>query len=181
MSERERQLDETTGTGFDLDTEIDADTDLDFDFDSDSEKGPMVRETTARESTAEKSDSERSGRLRRRLGSLFSVRAFGLSLVFAVGGAVLASSVVPLGPGWILGVVVAAFLYGLGADARRYPELVLAGALAGGGWALLGNAALAVFGLGFPIVALGALVGGVAGAIGHYFGHDLRDGLTRDL
>ena len=59
--------------------------------------------------------------------------------------------------------------------------LLEVGALAGGGSVLLGNFLIALLGGGLTIVAFGAAGGAVAGVLGHYFGRDLRHGLTRDL
>jgi len=133
-------------------------------------------------SAAETPEAGAGTRLRSRARSLFSTRGFGVGLVLSLGGAALAGSLVPLGfAGEPLGVFAGAFLYGLGTETRRYLELALAGALAGAGSALLGNVALSVLGVGLPLVAAGAVAGLAAGVTGHYFGRDLRDGLTREV
>lgn len=87
-----------------------------------------------------------------------------------------------LGPvGDLLGIVAGTFLSGVATSRRHYVESGLAGLVAGGTATLLGNLALSLVGVGLPLVAVGAAAGGLAGLVGHYFGRDLRDGLTRDL
>jgi hypothetical protein len=117
-----------------------------------------------------------------RLESLISPTAVLVAVVLSVLGTLLVGSIPLLGfGGELLGVAVAGFLYGLVANARHYLELALAGALVGGGFALLGNLVLTLLGAGIPLVAVGVVGGAVAGVVGHYFGRDLRDGLTREI
>jgi hypothetical protein len=88
----------------------------------------------------------------------------------------------PLGGlGGLIGVALAGFGLGLFPGATRYVELALAGVVAGGVGAFLDHLVLTVVGVGLPLVAFGALSGGLAALVGHYFGNDLRRGLTRDL
>ncbi|PSQ90465.1 MAG: hypothetical protein BRD30_04700 [Bacteroidetes bacterium QH_2_63_10] len=81
----------------------------------------------------------------------------------------------------LLGIALGALLYGVGASRRHYTESTLAGAAVGGVLALLGNLVLSLTGIGVPLIAVGAVGGGLAGLIGHYLGRDLRDGLTREV
>lgn len=121
-------------------------------------------------------------RVRAGVGRFVSGRALLFALVTAVVGAVLVGGAVPLGAiGNLLGVFVAAFAYGTAASTSRYLENGLAGGLVGGAFALLGNLTLSLLGPGVPILAVGFVAGALAGGLGHYFGRDLRDGLTRDL
>lgn len=121
-------------------------------------------------------------RIRESAGNVVSGKALVLSLVLVVGGMVVGGWQLPLDTiGGLLGIVVAAFLYGVGSEVRHYVELALAGAIAGGGSALLGNLVLSLLGVGIPAVAFGAITGALAALVGHYFGRDLRDGLTREL
>ncbi|MEF8813540.1 MAG: hypothetical protein V5A55_06945 [Halovenus sp.] len=163
MSERDRQLER------DIDVDVGVDTGID----------EPVGETAAEDTTA--SEGVR-GRLRSGTSSLVSSTGLVVALVLSVGGAVLLSGVPLLGTvGELLGILVAGFIYGLVGEARRYLELAVAGALVGGGFAVLGNLTAVLLTVGVPLVVLGAVGGAVAGVVGHYFGRDLRDGLTRDL
>ncbi|MEF8841266.1 MAG: hypothetical protein V5A62_06515 [Haloarculaceae archaeon] len=140
----------------------------------------------------DRSGAERSrGRLdglRRRVGGLFSPRRFLLAFVLALGGFFLGGAVpfvgsVPLvgGLAGLLGISVAGFLLGI-LGRRGYLELLVAGAATAGVGLLLDQLVLSVVG-GFavPVAAVGATAGAIAAVVGHYFGRDLHDGLTRSL
>lgn len=121
-------------------------------------------------------------RIRKGAGKIVTVRGLVVSLVVVTASVLLVDQILPLGGvGTVLGAVVGAFLYGVGSDVRHYVELALAGATVGGASALLDNLVLSLVGAGIPMVALGAGAGALAAVAGHYFGRDLRDGLTRDL
>jgi len=155
------------------DTQISRDVSVDVE--------PGLEESVGDRETEQSGGGARS-RLRERAGSLVSARAVGIALVLMFVSTFVFGAIPLLGTlGELLGIVVAGFVYGLGTDARRYFELALAGALAGGGSVLLGNFLIALLGGGLTIVAFGAAGGAVAGVLGHYFGRDLRHGLTRDL
>lgn len=82
-----------------------------------------------------------------------------------------------------LGVFAGAFALGLVSGKSRYIEFALAGAAVAGLSALQGVFRLAILsdiGLA-PFAAFGAGTGLLAAVLGHYFGRDLRDGLTRDV
>lgn len=169
MSERDTQIDRDVDVGLDETVES-----------RDTALGEPPRGTSgaARERATEESDSW----LRSKAGSIASSRSVLIGLVLAIVGAILFGAIPFIGLlGNLLGIAAAGFVYGLGSGARRYVEMALAGALAGGGIALLGNVVLAVFVTGGSLIAVGAAGGAVAGVLGHYFGRDLRDGLTRDL
>lgn len=159
MSERDTQLSR--------DVSVDVDTGLD---------------TSDEQGTQEESGGRIRSFLDRTVGSVVSKGGLLVSLVLTVLGVIVFGAIPLLGfVGQLLGIFAAGFLYGAVTDSRRYTELALAGALVGGGSALLGNLVLSIIGAGLPLVALG-LLGGVATATtGHYFGRDLRDGLTRDI
>ena len=124
-------------------------------------------------------------------GRWFSAKAFGLALVAVALGA-FAGSLIPLIGGTIGtagGVFLAAFLLGLVVSTRRYVETGVAGAAAGAT-----SAVTSVLGVGFlpigidylsqwglPLVAVGGGVGLLLALLGHYFGRDLRAGLSRDI
>ena len=109
----------------------------------------------------------------------FSPRFFLLSAVL-LAVALVGGSTVPVF-GRPLGLFVVAFALGLVSSERRYAEVGLAGVAVGGVGSLLRNAVLTLTGVGLPLVAVSAVIGGVAALAGVYFGRDLRDGLTRDI
>ncbi|MEZ3165510.1 hypothetical protein ABNG03_15680 [Halorubrum sp. RMP-47] len=124
-------------------------------------------------------------------GRWFSGKAFGLALVVVAVG-VFVGSLIPLIGGTVGtagGVFLAAFLLGLALSTRRYAETGVAGAAAGAT-----SAVTSVLGVGFlpigidylsqwglPLVAVGGGVGLALALLGHYFGRDLRTGLSRDV
>jgi hypothetical protein len=82
----------------------------------------------------------------------------------------------------VLGVFVATFVFGLILSERCYAEAALAGGIAVGASTLLDFAVVAFLGgFGVPLAAIGAAIGAGFGALGNYFGRDLRAGLARDL
>jgi len=84
---------------------------------------------------------------------------------------------------WAGAIFAGAFTLGAASGKGRYVEFLLAGAVFGAG-SVMGDffrlAVLADIGL-LPLGAIGAGIGAVAGLLGHYFGRDFRDGLTRDI
>lgn len=144
-------------------------------------------ETDLGESATETTTSRSlTGRVRNRLtapvSGLFSPRAFLYLFVVTFVASLLAGLVLPLGgAAGLLGIAAAAFGAGLVGDRRRYLELALAGGFTAGLGALLNNLVLTAFGLGVPLIVVGVGAGTLAGVAGHYFGRDLRDGLTRDI
>jgi len=156
----------------------------------------LLDETFAEDETgAEPADSAtESGAGQRRIGKSgrwFSAKAFALSLV-AVAVGVFTGGAIPLIGGTVgvaAGVFLAAFLVGLVFSQRRYVETGLAGA-AGGATVAVTN----VLGIGFlpigidylqqwglALLAVGGGVGLALALLGHYFGRDLRAGLTADI
>ena len=143
-------------------------------------------------SEGERSRTSRSGGrlggLRRRVGRVFSPRRFLLAFVLTLGGFLLGNAVpllgaVPFVGGFLglLGISVAGFLLGT-LGRRAYVELLVAGAATAGVALLVDQFAISVIaGLALPVAAVGATAGAVAAVLGHYFGRDLRDGLTRSL
>lgn len=115
-------------------------------------------------------------------GSYFSVRALLVAFV-AVGGGMAVASLVPLVPYTaLLGIPVGAFVHGLLASERRYPETALAGGASAGVAVVSSLLPQLVAGLnGVRLFAVAAAVGLVLSVLGHYFGRDLREGLSRDL
>lgn len=128
------------------------------------------------------SETEETGVVRSRLGSVATKRSLGTALALSVVGAVLFSFVPFLSVvGTSLGIAAGGFAYGLGSETRRYVEMALAGAATGGAATVLGNLVVAVIASGSTLLGFGILAGAAAGVVGHYFGRDLRAGLTADL
>lgn len=121
-------------------------------------------------------------RLRSRVSSWFSTGSFLLAAALSVIGVFVLGGLLPFGGiGDLFGIAIASFGYGLLSDESHYLENGVAAALVAGTWSLVGNLVVTLLGLGLPVVALGFAGGGIAGIVGHYFGRDLRDGLTRDV
>lgn len=121
-------------------------------------------------------------RLRSPLSGLFSLQAFLVILVLSLTAMLLVGTVLPLGGiAGLLGIALVGFAFGVAREEGRYLEILLAGAIASGVGSFLDYLVLTLAGIGVPLVALGTAAGAFAGAIGHYFGRDLRNGLTRDV
>jgi hypothetical protein len=122
-------------------------------------------------------------RLRRRAGRLFSPRSLVVALALATVGFLAASLLLPFGSlAGLAGVAAGAFVHGLWADARRYAETAVAGAAVAGVGVLLDYLVLSVLaGAGAPVAVFGVGAGAAVAAAGHYFGRDLRAGLTRSV
>ncbi|MDZ5812097.1 hypothetical protein U4E84_12170 [Halorubrum sp. AD140] len=124
-------------------------------------------------------------------GRWFSAKAFALALG-AVAAGVFVGGAIPLVGGTVGsagGVFLAAFLVGLVLSSRRYVETGVAGAAAGAAVAVTN-----VLGVGFlpigvdylqqwglSLLAVGGGLGLAVALLGHYFGRDLRAGLTADV
>ncbi len=139
---------------------------------------------------SEGTDKRSSGRSGGRLGRVFSLRTFLVALALSLVALFLGGAIPIIGfAGRFAGLFLVAFLLGAVGSRRRYLEVGLAGALASG----LGFVVSAVTSAFFPfavnllaeygvgIAGVGAGVGLLVSLAGHYFGRDLRDGLTRDL
>ncbi|MFC7140730.1 hypothetical protein ACFQMA_12980 [Halosimplex aquaticum] len=114
-----------------------------------------------------------------------SARSFLLALVVVIGG-MLAGSAVPLVGtlAGVAGIFLGAFVLGLASGQRRYLPVAVAGAAAAvvsiTSGAFVRFALLSDLGL-TQFAAVGATTGILVAVLGHYFGRDLRDGLTRDV
>jgi hypothetical protein len=122
-------------------------------------------------------------RLGARTGRLFAVRSFLLGLVVIGVATLVAGALIPLGSvGGLVGTAAGAFGYGLVASRARYAETGLAGGLVLGVATLADYLVLSVFtGIGLALPLAAGAVGLVVAMVAHYFGRDLRDGLTREL
>ena len=171
MAEREEQLDR----------ERDAIDVSGVDIPDDGDFGVDIPDDALDETTSQEEDS---GGLRQYASSRIglSKRGLAVSAVVALVGVLGLGALFPFGMiGNLLGLFVAAFLYGTVAGDSQYLSLGLTSAGVSGLAALLGNLTLTLLGPGIPIAAVGAVGGFVAGVLGHYFGRDLRDGLTREI
>lgn len=125
-----------------------------------------------------------------RLDGLFSLKAFALAVGLVVLGVVVGGAIPLVGSiGSLVGVFLAAFLLGSIVSQSRYLEIGLAGGGVVGvtfALSLLTSVALPIgldffqqYGLAFG--AVGAGLGALLAVLGHYFGRDLRTGLTREI
>jgi len=138
-------------------------------------------------------EASSGGRIRGALsgvGPSFSLRSFLVVLVASLAGVIAGGSIPIVGSiGRFLGLFAVAFGAGVVGSRSRYLEVGLAGAAAAGVAFLLGTltsifAPVAVRILadyGVAIVGVGTGAGLLLALAGHYFGRDLRDGLTRDV
>jgi len=124
------------------------------------------------------------------LGRVFSVKTFALALVASLVAMFLGGSIPIIGVvGRFVGLFAVAFAVGLASSRRRYLEVGLAAALASALGFVFGvlSSALLPVGLsvlqdyGVGLAGVGAGSGLLVALAGHYFGRDLRDGLTRDV
>lgn len=155
----------------------------DVGVDANAAPGPGTDDPAVDAAEASVTDRLR-GRLRSPFSNVFSVRLFAVYLALTFSAMVLGGAFVPLplgGTGGLIGIAGVGFAVGLADGNRRYLEFLLAGATASGLGAVFDHLVLTVLGLGVPMVAFGVAAGGVAGVVGHYFGRDLRDGLTQDV
>ncbi|PSP73477.1 hypothetical protein BRC86_09100 [Halobacteriales archaeon QS_3_64_16] len=147
-------------------------------------------DTRSTESTpAQSAEGGRGGlrnRFRERRAGLFSLRVFVLALVLAVAGGLVGGSIPLLSTvAGAIAVFATGFVVGLAIDGRHYTETGLAGAGAAVASLLLSNsqfvflAAFRDFALQFGVI--GAGTGLLVALVGHYFGRDLRVGLTQDI
>ena len=125
----------------------------------------------------------RLDRLRERLGSLFSLRSFLFGLITTVVGAVAFGLVIPFfgSVAALGGVFAVAFAFGALGGRRRYLELGLAGAATAAIGTLTEFLVVTLVGGSQLLVVFGAGSGLLAALAGHYFGRDLRSGMTREV
>ncbi len=147
----------------------------------------LLREVDGTQASEEERAAEDDGGLLTRMGAgvgrVFSLKAFIVAVVTVALATVVAGTLIPLGSvGGIVGAALGAFGYGLLASRPRYVETAIAGG------AVLGIGTLAdylvitaVSGIGLALPLAGAAIGLVVALLGHYFGRDLRDGLTREI
>lgn len=122
------------------------------------------------------------------LSRLFAPKPFLLALGLAVAGVVAGGAIPVIGAvARYGGLAVAGFALGVLSGSRRYVEAGLAGALAAGGGFLLSSLSslpwLAAVSAetGVAVAGVGVSVGTLCTLAGHYFGRDLRAGLTQQI
>jgi len=114
----------------------------------------------------------------------FSPGSAGVSGVLVLAGALLGGLVpIPVvgNLAGLLGVGAATFLHGTAAGDSRYAETVVASAVVGFLVALVTNPLLSFTGIGVPLLAVSTAATVLVALVGHYFGRDLRAGLTKDV
>ena len=169
--------------------ERDADTDATAALDDLDDLGTDATDDAGAAATEE---SMSGGRLRGRLPSVsgpsVSLRSFLVVLAASFVGVIAGGSIPIVGTiGRFLGLFAVAFAIGAIGSRSRYLEVGLAGAIASGTAFLLATltsifAPVAVRVLadyGVAIAGVGTGAGLLVALVGHYFGRDLRDGLTR--
>lgn len=122
-------------------------------------------------------------------GSYLSAKAFGIAVALLLAGGFLGGLLPIVGNtlGRAAGLFVGAFVVALLLSERRYVETGLAGAGVGLASALTGVVTAGVYGVhflqeyGLGLAVVGSAVGLVLALVGHYFGRDLRSGLTQDV
>ena len=134
-------------------------------------------------------DSSRTG-IRSRLGRLFSPKLFLATLLLTVVAMAVGGSIPVVGfIGRFVGLFAVAFAVGLATKRRHYLEVAAAGGVASGLGFLLSTlsatflpvAANLLGQYGVAIAGGGAVAGMLVALLGHYFGRDLRDGLTKGV
>lgn len=116
------------------------------------------------------------------LSGAFSLRSFALTFAVTAGLMFLFGTFVPLPMTGLIGVFLAALGLGLVGSRSRYLELGISGAVASALGLVMSVFAISVAtGSGLEFAAFGAGAGALAALVGHYFGRDLRDGLTREV
>lgn len=176
MEERDTQIQREGDVEVDIDGGLDASSDVDAGLDTSS------GETSLGSPGIQESQSSEAGWLRSKAGSIMSGQGVVIALVLSIFGAA-AFSIVPfldLIPK-LLGIAVGTFLYGALSSENRYVESLVAGAIAGGGAVLWSHLLFSILSVSTLVLGIGIVGGALGGALGHYFGRDLRDGLTRDI
>lgn len=156
--------------------DVDAQSGSDLGIDIGETESTDTERTVGESITDEPAATESDG------GSYFSLRAL-LFAFGAVGGGMVLGGLIPLVPFTeLLGVLLGGFVYGLLASERRYLEMGLAGGISGGVMAVMSLLPQLAAGLnGTRLFAIAGGVGLLLSLTGHYFGRDLRHGLTEDL
>lgn len=131
----------------------------------------------------EQETESRRSRIANNVQQVFSPRRFLVSLVLIAVGLYAAGSLIPILPATgLIGVFVAAFALGVINSEQWYVEIGVASAVASGVSVLSDILLLTIasrFGIG--LVVAGVAVSVVVALLGHYFGRDLRGGMTKEI
>ncbi|WP_327051108.1 hypothetical protein [Halomicrococcus gelatinilyticus] len=141
----------------------------------------LLDDVEPEESSSESDDGFRA-RAKQRAVGVFSPRFFLVAAAVSTVAMLFGGAFVPLG-GSLAGLVsvfLASFVLGAVTSDSRILETAAGGALGAGLAFLLQNLMLIAIG-GVPWAVVGAGAGFLVGALGAYFGNDLRDGLTREI
>jgi hypothetical protein len=124
------------------------------------------------------------------LGTLFVPKRFLIALVLSVVGLIAGGAIPFVGVVTrYLGLFAAAFVLGLAFKSSAYAETGLAGSVSAAVALLLGTISTGGFILGadllgrygLTVTGVGVGVGLLVSLVGHYFGRDLRAGVTREV
>jgi hypothetical protein len=167
MAERTTEQAEESDMGDDAGVESDTDMDLGL-----STTGNGISGSDTGTDTTETDDA----------GGYFSLRALIVSVV-AIGGGMTLGGLIPLIPyTGLTGIPLGAFLHGLLDRRNRYVETAIAGGSLSGIAITASLLPQLVAGLnGLRLFAVSAAIGLVVAVLGHYFGRDLRAGLSKEL
>jgi uncharacterized membrane protein len=131
----------------------------------------------------EQETESRRSRIANNVQQVFSPRRFLVSLVLISVGLYAAGSLIPIIPATgLIGVFVATFALGVINSEQWYVEIGVASAVASGVSVLSDILLLTIasrFGIG--LVVAGVAVSVVVALLGHYFGRDLRGGMTKEI
>lgn len=194
--------DDLGGLDDDVDVELGADPSAKYDDLIDGEPGSSASDDSggflsglfgsdegADETEGGSADSE-GGFISSRIsgGNVLSGRALLVAFLFAGALVGIASTFIPIVGtmlGVPLGLFLASFLAGLLTSTRRYAEFSITGTIIGVAAMLVDGPLIWFEGTGIPAavggVLLGLAVGLLPAVVGHYFGRDLRIGLTKDI
>ncbi|WP_227133515.1 hypothetical protein [Halorubellus salinus] len=151
---------------------------------ADLDAGSRSRERSAQQGSAASADAA-AATDDRGFRKYFDPKSAGISAVLVFAGA-MAGGLIPIpfvgGLARLLGVGVGAFAHGLGASDSRYAETLVASGVVGFLVALVTtNMFVTLSGIGVPILAVSTVATMLVALLGHYFGRDLRAGLTADV
>lgn len=135
---------------------------------------------------SEPETESRRSRIANSASQIFSPRRFLVSLVLIAVGLFI-TSLIPIISSipatGLIGVFAAAFLLGALNDEQWYPEIGVASAVASGVSVFSSNLLVITVAnrYGIGIVVAGVVASVIVALLGHYFGRDLRGGMTKEI